>query len=67
MAPTSRIPCHKITRQEAVNFVWPRIWAGEFHSRIAADFDTNGGRISEIKTGKRHPGSEEEARAKHAP
>lgn len=30
-----------------------RINSGEFLHRIAADFDVNPGRISEIKTGKR--------------
>lgn len=30
-----------------------RIQKGEFFNRIAADFDVNPGRISEIKTGKR--------------
>lgn len=30
-----------------------RIWQGEFLNRIAADFDVNPGRISEIKTGRR--------------
>lgn len=32
-----------------------RILAGEFLNRIAADYDVNPGRISEIKTGKRFP------------
>ncbi len=30
-----------------------RILRGEFLNRIAADFDVNPGRVSEIKTGKR--------------
>jgi hypothetical protein len=34
---------------------------GWLQSRVAAHFDTNGGRISEINTGKRHPGSYDEA------
>jgi plasmid maintenance system antidote protein VapI len=37
-------------------------WAGEFQNRIAAAFDCNPARISEIIHGKRHPGSEQVAR-----
>lgn len=32
-----------------------RIMSGEFLNRIAADYDVNPGRISEIKTGKLFP------------
>jgi hypothetical protein len=32
-----------------------RILSGEFLNRIAADYDVNPGRISEIKTGQRFP------------
>lgn len=32
-----------------------RILKGEFLNRIAADYDVNPGRISEIKSGKRFP------------
>lgn len=56
MAKTS----HSLTYEEAVQ-VHMMIRSGEFQSRIAAKFDTNGSRISEINTGKRHPGSKEEA------
>ncbi len=35
-----------------------RLKAGELQSRIAADFDVNGGRISEINTGKSFPNVE---------
>ncbi|HEY8064098.1 MAG TPA: hypothetical protein VIF40_05135 [Methylosinus sp.] len=34
---------------------------GEFYSRIIQDYDVNQGRVSEVKTGKLHPGSYEEA------
>jgi hypothetical protein len=57
---TVRIPSHKLTFDEAVQ-VHLMIWAGELQSRIAARFDTNIGRISEVNTGKLHPGSREEA------
>jgi len=53
-------PSHRLTFEEAVQ-VHLMLMKGEIQSRIAARFDTNGGRISEINTGKRHPGSREEA------
>ncbi|MGO9483978.1 MAG: hypothetical protein ACLPX9_05260 [Rhodomicrobium sp.] len=55
-----RIPCHKLTFEEAVQ-VHIRIMSGEKYSRILRDFDVNQGRISEVHTGKLHPGSYEEA------
>lgn len=36
-----------------VPIIKTRIHQGEFLNRIAADYDVNPGRISEIKTGKR--------------
>lgn len=39
---------------------------GEIQSRIAAHFDVNGGRISEVNTGKLHPGSCHIAASKRA-
>lgn len=53
-------PSYTLTFEDAVQ-IHLRIWAGELQSRIAADFDVNGGRISEVNTGKLHPGSREEA------
>lgn len=53
-------PCHKLTFEEAVE-VHKLIQQGWLQSRIAAKFDTNSGRISEVNTGKRHPGSREVA------
>ena len=53
-------PSHKLTFEEAVQ-VHLMLMEGELQSRVAAVFDTNGGRISEVNTGKRHPGSLEEA------
>lgn len=58
-----RARSHKLTLADALS-IWPRIEAGEFLNRIAADYDCNPGRISEVKTGKRFPGSRELARRK---
>ena len=38
---------------EQVSIIKARIAQGEYQHRIAADFDLNQGRISEIATGKR--------------
>jgi hypothetical protein len=37
--------------------IWVRIIRGEFLNRIAADYDVNPGRISEIKTGRLFAGA----------
>ena len=42
--PSRRIP------EEAIPIITNRIRRGEFLNRIAADYDVNPGRISEIKT-----------------
>lgn len=57
-----RKPCYRLTFEDAI-IVWKMRWAGELVSRIAMAFDCNQGRISEILTGKLHPGSETAARA----
>ena len=44
----------KLTPQE-VSIIKARISRGDYQHRIAADFDLNQGRISEIATGKRFP------------
>ncbi|BCB17332.1 hypothetical protein [Bosea sp. ANAM02] len=48
----SRSPSRRLTASDAA-IIKNRILRGEFLNRIAADFDVNPGRISEIKTGKR--------------
>jgi len=48
------MPSPKI-KEEDVPVIKRRIIAGEFLNRIAADYDVNPGRISEIKSGKIHP------------
>lgn len=50
----TRKPSKKLTIKDAVQII-PRIAAREFQNRIAADYDVNPGRISEIKTGKKFP------------
>ena len=47
---------YTLTFDDAVK-IHQRIWKGELQSRIAADYDVNGGRISEVNTGKLHAGS----------
>ncbi len=47
-----RKPSKKLTANDAL-IIKKRLKAGEMQSRIAADFDVNIGRISEINTGKK--------------
>lgn len=47
-----RKPSNRITSND-VPVIKKRIRQGEFQNRIAADYDVNQGRISEIKTGKK--------------
>nr|CAX84002.1 conserved uncharacterized protein [uncultured bacterium] len=49
---TKRKPSYRIHATD-VPIIKKRIFQGEFLNRIAADFDVNPGRISEIKSGKR--------------
>ncbi len=60
MASTPLRASHKLTFDEAVE-VHLRLAAGEMYSRIAARFDVNQGRIADVKFGRLHPGSAEEA------
>jgi hypothetical protein len=48
----SRVPSKSIHPSQ-VPIIKKRILDGEFLNRIAADYDVNPGRISEIKTGQR--------------
>lgn len=48
-----RQPSKALSEADATHII-QRISAGEFLSRITADYDVNPGRISEIKTGKRY-------------
>ena len=56
----ARTPCHRLTFEEAVA-VQIRLMRGEMYSRIAADFDVNQGRVADVKFGRLHPGSRDEA------
>jgi len=49
-----RIPSYHIKPTD-VPLIKKRILQGEFLNRIAADYDVNPGRISEIKKGHRFP------------
>jgi len=49
-------PSRRLTLEDAVQ-VWVMLLDGWLQSRVAAHFDVNSGRISEIKTGKRFPQS----------
>lgn len=51
---------YTLTFEDAVQ-VHMLIRQGTLQSRIAAKFDVNGGRISEVNTGKLHPDSRKEA------
>lgn len=53
-------PSHRLTFEDAVN-VWIMSWKGEIQSRIAAHFDVNIGRISEVLNEHTHVGSRVEA------
>lgn len=51
---------HRLTFEEAVD-VHRRLWRGEMYSRIAAAYDVNQGRIADVKFGRLHPTSYDEA------
>lgn len=51
----------KLTFEDATQ-VWLMRWSGMYQHDIAAHLGVNQGRISEILTGKRYPGSEGAAR-----
>jgi predicted XRE-type DNA-binding protein len=54
----SKEPSHTLTFEEAVE-IHKMIKDGIIQSRIAAHFDVNGGRTSEVNKGKLHPYSYE--------
>jgi hypothetical protein len=58
-----RRPSYKLNFNDAVE-VWLMYWDGHLQSRIAARFDTNIGRISEVVNEKTHVGSRAAAMAK---
>ena len=60
MTRSNRKPSTKLVFEDAVA-IQRRIKDGEFLNRIASDYDVNPGRISEIKTGKLFPDSDQAA------
>lgn len=54
MSHSNRRPSRQLTLDDAIQ-IWLMIWDGRLQSRIAAHFDVNGGRISEVHTGKKFP------------
>ena len=58
--PDERRSPRTLSFHEAVQ-VWLRYWSGEFQDRIAASFDVNPGRVSEVVKGHKHHGSREVA------
>ena len=56
----NRKPSNKLTKTDAIE-IKKRIQLGEFQNRIAADYDVNPGRISEIKNGKLFPSIDQHA------
>jgi hypothetical protein len=53
----------KLTSDDAVD-IWLRSWRGEFQHRIAAIYDVNPGRVSEVLKERKHVGSKRVALAK---
>lgn len=60
MAAHVRNPSRRLSFEDAV-IVWRRYWDGEFQNRIAAAFDVNPGRISDVIKERLHPGSRDAA------
>jgi hypothetical protein len=56
----TRQPSRRLSFDDAVE-IHRRLRRGEFVNRIAAHFDVNPGRVSEIRHGILHPGSREAA------
>lgn len=65
MAKSTSSPSHTLTFEEAVE-IHLRLANGELYSRIAARYDVNQGRVADVKFGRIHPGSAEEARLRRA-
>jgi predicted XRE-type DNA-binding protein len=61
----SRRPSNRLTFDNAVE-IWLRYWNGEFQNRIAALFDVNPGRVSDVVKGRKHRGSEQVARRRRS-
>lgn len=57
---SKRSASHRLTFEEAVD-VQLRLFDGELYQRIAASYDVNQGRVADVKFGRLHAGSYEEA------
>jgi hypothetical protein len=57
---SKRSVSHRLTFEEAVD-VHLRLLDGEIYSRIAASYDVNQARVADVKFGRLHPGSYDEA------
>ncbi|WP_336055222.1 hypothetical protein [Nitratireductor sp. CH_MIT9313-5] len=57
-------PSYRLTFEDAVE-VHRMLWEGWLQSRIAAHFDVNPGRISEVKHGTLHERSYQEAKRRY--
>ena len=58
-------PSYTLTFEDAVE-IWLRSWNGEFQNRIAASFDVNPARVSEVLKERKHVGSREVALKRRA-
>jgi hypothetical protein len=54
--PNDNNPSYKLTFEDAI-MIWLRHWNGEFQNRIAASYDVNPGRVSEVLKERIHNGS----------
>ena len=57
-------PSYKLTFDDAVE-IWIRYWNGEYQNRIAASYDVNSARVSEVLKETVHVGSRKAALHKH--
>lgn len=57
--------CYRLTFDDAVD-IWLRYWAGEFQHRIAASYDVNPARVSEVLKERIHIGSKQVAASKRS-
>ena len=63
MGRDSESTSYRLTFSDAVE-IWLRYWTGEFQHRIAASYDVNPGRVSEVLKERTHIGSKQAALAK---
>jgi hypothetical protein len=56
---------YRLSYDDAVD-VWTRYLSGEFQHHIAASYGVNPGRVSDVLKGRKHPGSETDARSRRS-